>query len=423
MLACGIAASADVDYVRVDPVVEVRGVWIDAGAIPKTDRGIREMVRGYARTNFNVLIPETICRGYAIYPSRLIERDPRFAGSIDPLPVMIDEAHKLGMEVHPWVWVFRVGYTRDKGAILRAHPNWAERGNDGKELSPNGGYWVSPANPGARDYLACLFAELVSNYDVDGLHLDYIRYETEEKTPYGFAPESVALFERQYGVDPARVEAGTLDQIFWNKFRERQISTFVQRIALQTRAIRPRAMISAAVAPYPPDARLFYMQNWPNWVENKWIDFVAPMSYSTDDGYFGRLIFRHKEAVDDRTILAEGIGLIVHKDVAQTVAQIGITRQKGAFGQVLFAASYLGSKQLDALRCGPYATRVGLPFRCAETASVQLCSRSQRLRAGGLVDLADYYSTAGVALGEYAAFRKCKTPYAVPTAPPIAISH
>jgi uncharacterized lipoprotein YddW (UPF0748 family) len=136
LLLLGSFASADTDYVSLDPVVEVRGVWINAGAIPKTARGIRQMVKGYANAHFNVLLPETICRGYAIYPSAVIERDPRFSGAIDPLLVMIDEAHKLGMEVHPWVWVFRVGYSKDKGSILRAHPDWAEIDRNGDALSP-----------------------------------------------------------------------------------------------------------------------------------------------------------------------------------------------------------------------------------------------------------------------------------------------
>ena len=155
------------------------------------------------------------------------------------LPVMIDEAHRLGMEVHPWVWVFRAGYTKDRGAILTSHPDWAERGKDGKDLSANGGLWISPTNPQARDFLASLYAELARNYDIDGLHLDYIRYEVESPTPYGYCEGSRALFEKQYGIDPLSIDRLSFNQLEWIRFRERQINTFVQRIALQTRLIRP----------------------------------------------------------------------------------------------------------------------------------------------------------------------------------------
>lgn len=418
LILCCTAAAADVDYSAIDPVVEMRGIWIDAGAIPKTARGIREMVRSYANAHFNVLLPETICRGYAIYPSAVIERDPRFANAIDPLPVMISEAHRLGMEVHPWVWVFRVGYTKDKGSILRAHPDWAELDAAGKELSPNGGYWLSPAVPAAKDFLADLFAELVSKYDIDGLHLDYVRYETEDKTPYGFSPAGREQFSRQYGIDPINVKPGTLDQLFWNKFRERQVNTFVQRIALQTRAIRPRAVVSAAAAPYPPDARLLLMQNWPNWVANKWVDYVAPMSYSSDDGYFGRLIFRQKEAVGDTTILAEGLGLTAHKDTAQTIRQIGESRRRGALGQVVFAASYMGDKQFTALAGGPYSRSAIIPFRDRNAATHALLLSSLHARSRGLSDLADFYDSTTNRLSSYFTYRATPTPYMPPTPPP-----
>ena len=422
LLLCGSTLFADIDCTNVDPITEVRGIWIDAGAMPKTAQGVRQMVDAYADAHFNVLFPETICRGYTVYPSALLERDPRFAGAVDPLPVMITEAHKRGLEVHPWVWVFRVGYTKDKGGILNSHPDWAEVDRDGIDLSPNGGYWVSPANPQARDFLACLYAELTAKYDVDGLHLDYIRYETDAKKPFGYSPSARAAFQKQYGIDPVDVRPGTLDQAFWNKFRERQVNTFVQRIAVQTRRIRPRAVVSAAVGSYPPDARAELMQNWPNWVANRWVDFVAPMAYSTDDAYLGRLIFRHKEAVDSRTLLAEGLGMYIHKDVAQTSAQVGIARKAGAFGQVMFASSYCGAKQLNALRCGPYCTCAAVPFRDTRRLASALDAKAGLSKAQGLPELAAYYSGAAASLNDYATYRCTPGPYVSPTLPSVQIA-
>ena len=36
--------------------------------------------------------------------------------------------------------------------------------------------YLNPEVPGTADYLAQLVDEVVSRYDVDGIHLDYIRY-------------------------------------------------------------------------------------------------------------------------------------------------------------------------------------------------------------------------------------------------------
>lgn len=357
------AARADKAEAQPPRALEARAIWIDAGAIPKTAEGIRNLVRDCRRANLNLLLPEVVARGYTVYPSRLIERDPRFAGAIDPLPVMVEEAHRLGMEVHPWVWVFRAGYSKDRGSILRAHPDWAELDRNGNDLSRSGGLWISPIVPQARDLVAAVFAELVSTYDVDGLHLDYIRYENESNTPYGYSTASRGAFERMWGVDPTDIERLSVDHLLWNKFRERQINTFVQRIALQTRFLRPTAMISAAVAPDPTSGRLNLMQNWVNWVDNGWLDFVVPMVYSTNDDYFRRIVGREIESVAGKAPVVVGVGFFQHKSTSQTVAQIEIARKLGAAGQSLFAASYLAEPLLSALRQGPYSRPASLPFR------------------------------------------------------------
>ena len=104
LLACIVLVAAStgaggqqIDYAALDVPVELRAIWIDAGSIPKTEAGIRSLVRTYHKANLNVLLPEVVARGYTVYPSALVQRDPRFAGCIDPLEIIIDEAHALGM--------------------------------------------------------------------------------------------------------------------------------------------------------------------------------------------------------------------------------------------------------------------------------------------------------------------------------------
>jgi uncharacterized lipoprotein YddW (UPF0748 family) len=421
IVVLGLASSsavADLDYRSLAAPVEVRAIWVDASAIPKSDGGVRKLVRSFHDANINVLFPEVVARGYAVYESKLLGRDPRFAGTPDSLPVMIKEAHRLGMEVHPWVWVFRAGYTKDRGAILTAHPDWVELSKDGSDLSPNGGLWISPCIAAARDFLADVFEELVCKYDVDGLHLDYIRYESESSAPYGYSPASLSLFERQYGFDPARIQPFDMDQYQWNKFRERQINTFVQRIALQTRRLKPHVKLSAAVSPNPKSARLDLMQNWVNWIDNKWLDFVVPMSYSTDDQYFRRLLNAESTAAGGKALIVSGIGLSRHPDPQQTVTQIGYSREKLLAGQALFSASYCKPDRAAALKNGPYACGARLPFRDTESAIQQLraCATAQ-----GSSDLAGYLSGLADSLGKYLDYRQTPIPYVPPTPPPFTI--
>ncbi|MEN6357586.1 MAG: family 10 glycosylhydrolase [Armatimonadota bacterium] len=412
-------ASEAADYKCIDPAVEIRGIWVNADAIPKTDSGIRELVRTYHKANINVLFPEVIARGYAAYPTKLLARDPRFANAVDPLPPMIEEAHRLGMEVHPWVWVFRAGYTKDRGAILTAHPDWVMLSKYSEELSANGGLWISPDIPAARDFLAGLFAELVTKYDIDGLHLDYIRYEVQSPTPYGYNPTARCAFEQQYGIDPISIDRLSTNQILWNKFRERQVNSYVQRIAMQTRALKPHVKISAAVGSDPVTARLNLMQNWQNWADNGWVDFITPMAYTTNDTTFTQLVTDQMGAVGYRTLVAPGIGLHMQKDKPeQSIGQIGIARQLMAGGESLFASSYYTDALASALGQGAYKSPAALPFRDPSGKCALLCNLAANTKDYAL---RQYYSSRASALANYADYIKRYKPYISPTDPPLKI--
>ncbi|MCX8052860.1 MAG: family 10 glycosylhydrolase [Armatimonadetes bacterium] len=453
------------DFACLDPILEVRAVWIDAAAMPKNEYAIRKMVNAYARAGVNVLFPETICRGYAVYPSELVARDPRFVGAPDTLAILIREAHRLGIEIHPWVWVFRAGYSQDRGAILKAHPDWAERDSDGNELSRNGGYWLSPANPAAREFLVNLFRELVTKYDVDGLHLDYIRYESQAVGDFGYNDFSVAEFIRQHGFDPRPgsvkppVENQTGNEAFntnrfleppvgplreselnlldkWRRFREDQISSFVERVAYEMRYLNPGApnpprrplIISAAVGEMPDTARLVLFQNWINWLDNKWLDFVVPMSYTTDDARFLRLVRLQREAVGCRSLLVPGIGVHLHKELGQTVCQVLLAREARADGVSLFSASYLKPDLIVALEdlfCAsgePDAVeksdqpqdRCLLPFREPLAGAQLLWNRAAELYTAGMIEEGDHFLARGNALASYAAYHALPTPYLPP---------
>ena len=67
----------------------------------------------------------------------------------------------------------------------------------------------------------------------------------------------------------------------------------------------------------PTTSRLNLNQNWPNWIANRWVDFVTPMAYTNDDARFADLVMQEKDGADNRTILAPGIGFFQQKDPRQ----------------------------------------------------------------------------------------------------------
>ncbi len=240
---------------------EIRGIWINSDKVPMTNEEARAMAREYYRAGFNLLFPEMICRGYAVYPSRILQRDPRFVDKDDALKVLIEEAHRLGMEVHPWVWCFRAGYTKDRGAIIANNPSWTDCSKTGETLSVNGGMWISPFVKDAREYMLGLFEELARNYDIDGFHLDYIRYEIQQPALWGYNGAACEAFKKKYGKDPHDVEYLSPDYLSWIGMRARMLDTFVQEASLRLKNIKPNLVISAAVAADPEEARYMYCQN------------------------------------------------------------------------------------------------------------------------------------------------------------------
>jgi len=361
------------------PPVEIRGVWMDRNSIPKTEQGIRKLVRDYAGAGINIIFPEVVFNGYSAYPSSYLT-EMNLWGGVQALDILIDEAHKQGIEVHPWVWVFRVGNANDKGGILTRHPEWAALGKDGKPISDGRGYWLCPSNPAVRHLLIRAITELAQKYAVDGIHLDYIRFDYEDPVPKCYDQGCRQKFEAEYGVDPQAIEPWTKSWLEWHMWREELINTFVRDVSKALRAIRPEIKISAAVVPDPQDSRLSVLQNWLHWAANGWVDFIAPMSYTSSTQDFESTVAKAAEQTGVLTFLAPGIGLLyLPKDPARMLEQVSASRRLPVAGVTLFASAYLDKQHLDALAAGPFRRRASLPFRSPETQAKKLLSHAQHL--------------------------------------------
>ena len=164
---------------------EVRAVWLTTiGGIDwpyaKTAAAQKqEMIRTLdelKRININTILIQTRVRASTIYPSAIEPFDMCLTGThgknpgYDPLQFIVDECHKRGMECHAWIVTIPVGKTNEARfkEFKRKNPKLAKSiGQDG---------FMNPENPATGDYLANICAEVTGKYDIDGIHLDYIRY-------------------------------------------------------------------------------------------------------------------------------------------------------------------------------------------------------------------------------------------------------
>jgi len=401
--------------------VEIRGVWMDRGSIPKTEQGIRNLIWSYAKAGINVVHPEVIYYGYSAYPSSYLTQKDLWNG-VDMLGILIDEAHKRGIEVHPWVWVFCTGNQTDKGGIYPQHPDWAMTDKAGSDHTEKGSYWLNPCSTAVRHLLLSAIKELVEKYAVDGIELDYIRFPSPD---FGYNDDCRAKFQAEYGIDPMNIEPFTKPVLDWHLWRENLINSFVAEVSTELKKIRPELKISAAVASYPDKARLNFLQNWEYWAANRWVDFLAPMDYTSDAKDFMGRVRASSDTIANRSLLAPGIGLLTQKGSEAMLEQVGIARSEPVSGVTLFATAYLDADRLKALAEGPFAEKAQLPFRSPVEGARQLISsaRDRLKNESSPEDL----SEAGLELEsaknllEYSSYRLRDIGCIAPSPPPIYI--
>ncbi len=342
---------------QAEAAEEVRGFWVrpwDLNSLAAPD----EIVREALRYNFNALFVEARYRGDALYipnknDSRYPNPEPRsphLAGlpvDFDPLGEIVAKGRAAGLEVHAWVTTF-VALNRDTpsppGHPAAQHPEWLSQNGRGETRDRYGLTWLEPALPQVQDYLYDVFADVVANYDVDGLHLDYVRYPSAE---FGRHPKAIELYQSETGktLDDARAFAD---------WRRQKINAFVNRVYDGISKLRPSCRLTAAVyASRTGAAYTDHLQDWTAWLAGGYVDAVIPMAYSRDAGVVGAQIEDAVGAAGGRYIYA---GIMVpevpakyfdEKVGAEMVAKARSAREAGAEGIVVF--SYGGLLKEDAL--------------------------------------------------------------------------
>lgn len=176
--------------VNPNPKYEVRAVWLTTiGGIDwphsyaqsersaeKQKEELRCILDRLQKANINTVLLQTRIRATTIYPSQYEPWDGCLSGfpgkspGYDALQFAIDECHKRGMEVHAWVVTIPVGKWNSYGCrqLRKRFPRLIKR------IDQDG--YMDPEAPQTGSYLADMCREIVQRYDVDGIHLDYIRY-------------------------------------------------------------------------------------------------------------------------------------------------------------------------------------------------------------------------------------------------------
>jgi uncharacterized lipoprotein YddW (UPF0748 family) len=219
--------------------------------------------------------------------------------SFDPLAYLIPTAKENGIKVHAWVNTYLLWSSRvkpvQKNHLFYTNMEWLDQNKRGeinishelKKLNggKNGyeGFYLSPNHPRVNPYLISVFKELIENYDLDGLHLDYIRYHDSE---YGQNPRAIAQYRKDNGLKVLQLSTSATDPMTvikagqWSDSRRKAITELVRDTKSLIDVIRPNLILSAAVKPNLYQARDRYYQEWDVWLAAGYLDKAVVMNYT-----------------------------------------------------------------------------------------------------------------------------------------------
>nr|MDQ3372985.1 family 10 glycosylhydrolase [Acidobacteriota bacterium] len=318
---------------------EYRGFWVDTfNTSLNNHNDIVAVVNNVKAANSNAIFAQVRRRGDAWYLNSL-EPKPDFtpiAAGFDPLADLIATAHAEGIEVHAFVimgavWnknptfapsatlgpptnpnhVFNLhgGYNSTTKQIVPGPNNWLTRtllpDNSANGITFQGHrfgaeFWLDFGHPDAEAYSVDVLMQLVRNYDIDGLHLDRIRYPeltVSGQTPtsganIGYNPTSVERFQRRYNI-PVGSPAPVPGDANWAQWRRDQVSNLVRRVYLNSVAVKPQLKVSGALIVYgggptteagwkSAEAYWRVYQDWRSWTEEGILDIAIPMNYKRE---------------------------------------------------------------------------------------------------------------------------------------------
>lgn len=286
-LLCQIASEAQQPFLSAtdkpygsSPKREVRAVWLttiggldwphsysqSTRSAEKQQEELGHTLDQYRRAGINTILLQTRIRATTLYPSVYEPWDGCLSGfpgkspGYDALKFAIDECHKRGMEIQAWVVTLPVGKWNALGCkrLRKKFPGLIRRiGSEG---------YMNPEDPRTARYLADFCEEITRNYDIDGIHLDYIRYP--EKWPLKVSREE----------------------------GRRNITAIVRAIHDRVKAIKPWVKMSCSPVGKFDDLSRYWSHGWnaytkvcqdaQGWLRDGLMDQLYPMMYFRGDQFF-----------------------------------------------------------------------------------------------------------------------------------------
>ena len=341
--------------VAAQPKHEIRAIWLttlggmdwprqkatNAEGIRKQQQELCDILDRLKEAHFNTVLFQTRLRGDLIYPSSIETFPEALTGltgrnpGYDPLAFAIEECHKRGMELHAWIVTIPIGNARQV-RLLGNHSIVRKNRKICKQFK--GSWYLDPGHPETADYLSRIVCEIATNYDVDGIHFDYIRYP-EQGTRF---PDNDTY--RKYGKKKNKTQ-----------WRRENITSLVRRLYTDIKNIKPWIKVSSSPVGKFASTSRYSSKGWnayhavhqdaQGWLKEGIHDVVFPMMYFQGNDFYP-FVLDWKENDNGRWVVPGlGIYFLSPKEknwpIEEIARQINFTREQELSGQAYFRNRFL----------------------------------------------------------------------------------
>ncbi|MFO7535976.1 MAG: family 10 glycosylhydrolase [Kiritimatiellia bacterium] len=314
---------------------EFHAVWNGSGlGLYPGSGGWDRTARFLSDHGIHAVFPHVASAGVAHYPSRWLPQSEAGRAVGDPLDACCKAAQRRGLAVHAWKICWNLeGAPADLVERHRAAGR-LQVDSAGKTLN-----WLCPSRADNVDRELAILEEIVRNYPVDGVQLDYIRYP--DKTAC-YCQSCRAGFEKAGGLKVVRWPGDVLKAPLAERYsvwRAGQITRFVRLAQQRVRETRRGVTLSAAVYGWYPGCVTTLGQDWGEWVKKSYVAFVCPMNYSEDTAQFAGWLRKQMSLTSASGRIIPGIGATSSTsrlNGLQVLDQIRAARREGATGFILY---------------------------------------------------------------------------------------
>ncbi len=279
-----------------EPVREFRGAWVATvhnidwpskrGLSASSQKEEMERLLDSARSvGINAIVFQVRTECDALYESRIEPWSHWLTGQqgkspgYDPLAFAIDACHARGMELHAWFNPFRASASPSSKKIS----SHISRTHSQLMLPAGTQVWANPASDYVRNRAIQVITDVVSRYDVDGVHMDDYFYPY----PRYSGGKMVDQFDDSEDYQAYRRSGGRLELRDWRRYN---IDRFVHELYLAVKRTRPS--VKMGISPFgiwrpghPPtveatlDAYDHISADSRKWLNLGWIDYFSPQLY------------------------------------------------------------------------------------------------------------------------------------------------